>query len=169
MEKKYIKINAIIQHPNIDEMKSYTNSKIEDDLQFAIKKYNITNDSKYKIISYNFDTNNRWVFEFVFEVPADYKYTFHIMRVLSRALYHDKEWKVLSNVETRLFTVISHEEIELPSTVRQFDVEKSYTNNKSITSNDDIAVAKITIEVIGKENIIELINNLLKHGKLKGD
>lgn len=90
-----------------------------------------------------------------------------MLRVLSRALYHDIDWRVLSSPEIRLFTVISYEEMELHSTIKQFNVVNP--SNDITNSNDNIAIAKITIEVIGKENIIQVINNLLKYDKLKDD
>lgn len=168
MDKKLLKIQTVVQHPDLQEMSKVSDFQIRADLDYAVKKFNMVHDGKFKIIGHSFNTSGRWMFEFIIEVPKEYEYTFHIMRAISKALYHDKNWSVLSTVPTRLFTVVSTEELQIPLKGETEEVKISVANDIDATECDKskMAVAKITIEVVGSEAVIVAIKNLISLGNV---
>jgi len=168
MDKKLLKIQTVVQHPDLQEMFKASDSRITADLDYAVKKFNMVHDGKFKIIEHSFNTSGRWKFEFKIEVPKEYEYTFHILRTISKALYHDTKWYVFSTVRTRLFTVVSKEELQIPFKGETEEVKISVANDIDATECDKskMAVAKITIEVVGSKAVIAAVKNLISHGNV---
>lgn len=154
---KQIKVSAVVQHPNTAQMASFSTSQVDADLNYAITQYNAYHVGKFKILSYQFSLVPRWTFDFLIEVPDDYTYAFPLLRKLSKSLYHDRQWRQFSTVETRLFSVVNIE--EFPG-----GVMGALTEETALPLSQEVTMARITFEIYGTEQIITSIKQLLAAG-----
>lgn len=146
-----LKVDVSLAHPSKSAMEVFPQEHLQGDLDFAQARFNATYE-EFQIVHSGFDTTGKWSFTFIFQVPQDYKFSHHLMRVVSRTLYRERNWGIFSTVPNRLFTI---------SSVEQIDSVKSIALNKP-KQKVDITMARFTVEIFGDQAIIDAITKLVE-------